>query len=258
MLPPLLLQPVKSCDMSQACMCMPSKMSASYMPPTLTDDAIYFSSIPVFLAPVPGDTLPFVANDWREDPSSLPAALARFSLIPDPDGGLPLFHPALPALDFLHRPDSSSSSSSSSSAAAAAELPLHLRQPLLKVPEPLAAPPPHMIQGFASGVRSALIKLDGQWSHPLIHPFQAAPESHNHAHFTGIALKAAATTATASSSRTSGRTSPSTATHHACSSFAKFAAQRSRTLRHANWSCLGALQQLWRRWMLLGPTRPLP
>ena len=133
-------------------------MSAA--PAPLTDDAIYFASIPVFFVPVPGETIPFVASHWHEDPSSLPTALSRFSLISDPDGGLPLFHPAIPALDLLQQLDASSSSSS----AAAAALPMQLRQPLLKVPEELAAPPPHTIQGFASGVRSAVIKLDGQWS----------------------------------------------------------------------------------------------
>ena len=132
----------------------------SSTPAALTYDAIYYASIPVFFAPVPGETLPFVASEWHEDLSSLPAALNRFSLMKNPDGGLPLFHPAIPALDLLRQP------SSSASAASAEALPLQLRQPLLKVPESLAAPPPNTIQGYASGVRSAVIKLDGQWYCP--------------------------------------------------------------------------------------------
>lgn len=134
-----------------------SEMSASSAP--LTDDAIYFASVPVFFAPVPGQTDPFVASEWHEDASSVPAALARFSLIPDPDGGPPLFHPAIPALDLLRQPSASSES-------AAQALPQQLRHPLLKVPESLAAPPPNSIQGYASGVRSAVIKLDGHWHCP--------------------------------------------------------------------------------------------
>jgi hypothetical protein len=134
-------------------------MSATH--PPLTYDAIYYASIPVFFTPVPGETIPFIASEWCEDASSLPAALARFSLIPDPDGGLPLFHPAIPALDHLRKSDASSESAR---AAATQALPLLLRQPLLKVPESLSPPPPNTIQGYASGVRSALLKLDGQWS----------------------------------------------------------------------------------------------
>ena len=144
-------------------------MSATH--PPLTDDAIYFASIPVFFTPVPGETIPFIASEWHEDASSLPAALARFSLIPDPDGGLPLFHPAIPALDLLRKSDASSESAR---AAAAQALPLLLRQPLLKVPESLSPPPPNTIQGYASGVRSALLKLDGHWSASshLLPPYQ--------------------------------------------------------------------------------------
>ena len=133
-------------------------MSSTLAP--LTYDAIYYASIPVFFAPVPGETLPFVASEWQEDPSSLPAALNRFSLIKNPDGGLPFFHPAIPALDLLRQPDASAS------AASVETLPLHLRQPLLKVPQSLAAPLPNTIQGYASGVRSAVIKLDGEWCRP--------------------------------------------------------------------------------------------
>ena len=132
----------------------------SSAPAALTYDAIYFASIPVYFAPVPGETLPFIASEWHEDHSSLPAALERFSLITDPDGGLPLAQPAIPALDFTRQP------SASASAASAEALPMQLRQPLLKVPESLAAPPPNTIQGYASGVRSAVIKLDGQWYCP--------------------------------------------------------------------------------------------
>jgi len=129
--------------------------------PPLTYDAIYYASIPVFFTPVPRETFPFIASEWHEDASSLPAALSRFSLIPDPDGGLPLFHPAIPALDLLRKSDASSESAR---AAATQALPLLLHQPLLKVPESLSPPPPNAIQGYASGVRSALLKLDGQWS----------------------------------------------------------------------------------------------
>jgi hypothetical protein len=125
----------------------------------LTDDAIYFASIPVFFAPVPGQTVPFLASEWHEDASSLPAALARFSLIPNPDGGVPMVHPAIPALDLLRQP-------SASSEAAFQALPQQLRHPLLKVPESDAVPPPNSIQGYASGVRSAVIKLDGHWHCP--------------------------------------------------------------------------------------------
>jgi hypothetical protein len=124
---------------------------------TLDDDAIYYASIPVFFASVAGETIPFIASEWRENPSSLPAALARFSLVADPEGGLPFVHPAIPAIDFNRYSDTSSS------AAAAEAIPPQLRQPLIKVPECLALPPPNTIRGFASGTRSALIKLDGHW-----------------------------------------------------------------------------------------------
>ena len=150
----------------------PPTMSST--PPPLTDDAIYFASIPVHFAPVPGHTIPFVPSEWQPDPSSLAAALARFSLTPPtpPNDGLPLFQPAIPALDFQHHPPLPSTPAAAASAAAAAALPPQLRSPLLKIPQspPSSSPPSHPLQGYASGVRSALIKIDGQWYYPSQSP----------------------------------------------------------------------------------------
>ena len=81
-------------------------------------------------------------------------------------GGLPVFQPAIPALDFQR-------TTTSHSAAAAALLPKLLRSPLIKrsfvaatdsasgVEESAAAA--SVLLGYASGVRSAVLKVEGQW-----------------------------------------------------------------------------------------------
>ncbi len=76
-----------------------------------------------------------------------------------------MFQPAIPALDFLHSPGPDS-------VAAAASLPQELQFPLIK-----RSPPPATevevspsepgsratLQGYASGVRSALVNVQGVW-----------------------------------------------------------------------------------------------
>lgn len=222
----------------------------SSAPAALTYDAIYFASIPVYFAPVPGETLPFIASEWHEDHSSLPAALERFSLIKDPNGGLPLFHPAIPALDLTRQP------SASASAASAEALPLQLRQPLLKVPESLAAPPPNTIQGYASGVRSAVIKLDGQWYCPRTRVNATPRRIRLIMPQSGTVSKDAETTAMASLSRKSARTSPSTMALRKCSNSCKCAVQPSPTLQCASSPCPAESPTPWRLWMQLERTRP--
>ncbi len=80
-------------------------------------------------------------------------------------GGAPLFQPAIPALDFLHSPGPDS-------VAAAASLPQQLQFPLIKrSPAPatefeVSPSEPGTcatLQGYASGVRSAVVNLQGVW-----------------------------------------------------------------------------------------------
>ncbi len=86
-------------------------------------------------------------------------------------GGLPLFQPAIPALDFQRT--TTSHPAAAADAAAAALLPKLLRSPLIKrsfvaaidsasgVEESAAAA--SGLHGYASGVRSAVLKVEGQW-----------------------------------------------------------------------------------------------
>jgi hypothetical protein len=120
----------------------------------LTNDDIYFASLPVFFKHVPGETTAFVADEWREDPTSLPLALDRFGLLAGADGGLPLCQPAIPALDLVRTP-------TPASLAATEALPVELRRPLIKVREAEAGE--GAIRGVASGTRSALVKLGSSW-----------------------------------------------------------------------------------------------
>jgi hypothetical protein len=120
----------------------------------ISNDDIYFASLPVFFVHVPGETTAFVADEWREDPSSLPLALERFGLLAATDAGLPLCQPAIPALDLVRVPTPAST-------AAFDALPVELRRPLLKVREAEAGE--GAIRGVASGTRSALIKLGSTW-----------------------------------------------------------------------------------------------
>ena len=155
------------------------KMSRS-----LDVDAIYYASLPVVFASVPGEMVPFVASEWAEDPASIGTVLQRFHFqkIPTPElyaaaraaaeskggvggayksaagaaakGEATITVPAVPALDLVRTP-------SAASGDALAALPAALRAPLIKVRESEA--PPGALRGVASGTRSALVKIEGVW-----------------------------------------------------------------------------------------------
>ena len=78
---------------------------------------------------------------------------------------MPLFQPAIPALDFVRSPGPDS-------AAAAASLPQELQFPLIKLSfspatkvevSPSEPGTRATLQGYASGVRSALVNVQGEW-----------------------------------------------------------------------------------------------
>lgn len=124
-------------------------------------DAMYFGSTPVRLQRVAGTVTVFSA-DWCEDSASLPNVLARVPRQHGPDGVDDVVVPAIPALDVV-----------SGVSAPAAPSPELLQQPVVKVPlvqngllgqnAPLVRNGPHACNAVASGVRSALVKLDGHW-----------------------------------------------------------------------------------------------
>lgn len=137
----------------------------------LTDDAIYFASLPVFFKRVPGEVVPFDATTWLPSAESLDAALVRFAPIPAPDGGLPLVQPAIPALDLARSADAVLDMQravgrramrlvkAGSTDASAYAVPDELLSPLIKVRAEDA--PPDALFGVASGCRSALLKIKG-------------------------------------------------------------------------------------------------
>jgi len=118
----------------------------------LTNDDVYYASIPVYFAPVDGDVIPFVQGEWSECSKSLETVTSRFSLMPAPDGGAGLVMPAIPALDIKHKP-------AKREGVRPPYLPEALSRPLIKVPEGA----PHTLRGVASGTRSALVKVEGVW-----------------------------------------------------------------------------------------------
>lgn len=128
---------------------------------TADDTAFYYASIPVWLAAVPGSVLAFDPTEWSPDASSAEAVAARSS----PGGGLPpelhdVVVPAVPSLDLVR-------CTSGSGGVGAPALPPELRAPLIKVPAPASATSaaassaPPLLRGYASGVRSALVRLRG-------------------------------------------------------------------------------------------------
>ena len=162
------------------------------------EDEIFFGSVPVYLRPVPGEAILYqgpslYAPDPIRNSSGAPIrTLARKNPIPHPDGGAPVVVPCMPCLDQVKVEDSSKSAgdtagivtgdgavgaaktstkteadtdsalSSTVSRAAAAtvavSLPEELKRPLVKVPDPFEGAP----KAFASGCRSACVKVGNQ------------------------------------------------------------------------------------------------
>lgn len=149
----------------------------------LTDDAIYFASLPVFFKRVPGEVIPFDDTTWLPSSDSLDAALSRFAPIPAPDGGLPLVQPAIPALDLVRSEESITNmmrsvdrramrlvQAGSTGDVSAYAVPDELLAPLIKVRAEDA--PADALLGVASGCRSALLKIKGacEWKRNAAKP----------------------------------------------------------------------------------------
>eukprot|EP00929_Paragymnodinium_shiwhaense_P082209 TRINITY_DN43257_c0_g1_i1.p1 TRINITY_DN43257_c0_g1~~TRINITY_DN43257_c0_g1_i1.p1 ORF type:complete len:590 (+),score=114.02 TRINITY_DN43257_c0_g1_i1:85-1770(+) len=118
------------------------------------DDEIFFGSTPVYLVPVPGKAFRYEHSKYRPgvDEVSVARSLARKDPQPHADGGLPVVVPCMPTVDYVCDEEESTDVSS---------WPAYLQQPLLKVPA--SSSTASCPKAFASGVRSALVKLDGHW-----------------------------------------------------------------------------------------------
>ena len=124
-------------------------------------DEIFFGSVPVHLQPVPGRVVPYAPGAFGPDPARDAAGrpartLARKDPLPHPDGGPPVVVPCMPCLDTVR---TAATADDRGDGDALADWPAALRQPLLKVPAPVAGAP----KAFASGCRSACAKIDGAW-----------------------------------------------------------------------------------------------
>jgi hypothetical protein len=122
---------------------------------------LYFGSVDTCLVPVAGRSVIFDAKDWAED-RSVPGILTVLNRSrgenshPCTATAEKVVVPALPALDFVfvgcETPESQQFTTT---------IPKTLHQPLLKVPVTSSAV--GGIMGVASGVRSALLNIDGEW-----------------------------------------------------------------------------------------------
>lgn len=126
------------------------------------EDELYFGSVKAYLAPVPGNVIAYDHSKWMplRDEDSLHRVLDRAGKIgPKAD----IVVPAIPALDFGQAQGVKDSNEENVSG-----WPAFMRTPLIKVgkniPESMLKPLPGSPEKtFASGVRSCVFKLDGQW-----------------------------------------------------------------------------------------------
>jgi hypothetical protein len=125
-------------------------------PPLTPHEKLYYGSLPVHFAAVPGRVVPFAAEHWAVDPSSGPAVVAKGRPLDLGDGLPGLVVPAVPSLDYRCIREGGEPGMES----APASFPAQLAAPLLKVPQ---GSPGVLLQGVASGTRSALVKLGGAW-----------------------------------------------------------------------------------------------
>ena len=128
------------------------------------DDEVFFGSVPVYLRKVAGKTVVYGGpstygpDPLRDEIGAPTRTLARKDPIPHPDGGAPVVVPCMPCLDQVPSTSATSAAAAAAAAAGAAApppLPEALREPLVKVAEPFEGAP----KAFASGCRSACIKV---------------------------------------------------------------------------------------------------
>lgn len=133
-------------------------------------DELFYGSIPVYFKQVPGETLVYTHSEWMplDDAESLKTTLSRTRKMgPKAD----IVVPAIPALEIGQRElnpnrqrGGMDDSDDELEEGHISQWPLLLRKPLIKVPADKAS-----LRGalgpkaFASGVRSALIKLNSKW-----------------------------------------------------------------------------------------------
>ena len=118
------------------------------------NDEIFYGSVPVHFKSVPGKAVPYIHADYSpctiRDSNGMPTTtLARKDEIPHPDNGPPIVVPCMPCLD-----QKASKSSNNLDA-----WPDYLKTPLIKTSEVTLNEP----KAFASGTRSACIKLNNTW-----------------------------------------------------------------------------------------------
>ena len=128
------------------------------MEPLTRHELLYYGSLPVLFAAVPGRVVPFDAAHWAPDPASGAAVAAKGRARNLGDGLPALVVPAVPSLDYqCVRPGGEPGAEAAPPAFPRALL----AAPLLKVP--LGAPGGLPLLGVASGTRSALARVEGAW-----------------------------------------------------------------------------------------------
>jgi len=146
------------------------------------EEEIYFGSVNISLAKVEGESISYVHKDWKPCKETLKSVLSRVKGQGPKDD---ILVPAIPALDFRKIKTSQK----------ADEWPEALSRPLIKVGKNMKGlgPGVGITKAYASGVRSAVLKV-GQnwyvfadiclptWSH--IHTYTHT-HTHTHTHTTG-------------------------------------------------------------------------
>ena len=121
------------------------------------DDEIFYGSVPVHFRRVAGRAIRYDEATYAPDAevdavTGYPnRTLKRKDPIPHADGGAPVVVPCMPCLDVLGGDAEGDDDVSS--------WPEFLRSPLIKCAEAVAGEP----KAFASGCRSACVKLEGKW-----------------------------------------------------------------------------------------------
>jgi len=130
-------------------------------------DELFFGSIPCFFESVPGETVVYNHSEWTPltDPDSVALTVSRSRKMgPEKD----IVVPAIPACEIgrvLPSPNKKVGSIDDDDSdlleCTLEQWPHYLRKPLLKIPA--SEKKPYSPKGYASGVRSGMVKLNGKW-----------------------------------------------------------------------------------------------
>jgi hypothetical protein len=127
------------------------------------DDELFYGSFPVHITHVPGSVTVYRPSEWTVSHGEEAVDTARARVNPLLMADTRVVVPAIPAVDIVRMEDVGESSPSA--ADLCSDWPVFMQTPLLKCREgeEASSSPPGSVKAVASGVRSALVKVESKW-----------------------------------------------------------------------------------------------